>query len=178
MKSARKRLVQSFDAQVKADAKVLVLGSMPGVASLEAARYYAHPRNGFWPIMMHLLTACHLEAELPDYNERLAVLAQYKVGLWDVMQRCERTGSLDADIREDSIEVNDFVSLFQRCPNIQAVYLNGGKAAQSWRKYVGPQLSAENRKPRLIALPSTSPAHAAMSLSQKCAAWQCILEDL
>nr|HRM71210.1 DNA-deoxyinosine glycosylase [Thauera phenylacetica] len=125
-------LVRSFAPQFRADARVLVLGSMPGTASLAAAQYYAHPRNAFWPIMGALFGA---GPELP-YAQRLERLASAGVALWDVIGRCERAGSLDSAIAPASIEANDFAGLFAACPGIDHVFFNGAAAEAAFRRHV------------------------------------------
>ena len=99
---------EGFGPVVDAQCRVLVLGSMPGIASLEKHQYYGHPRNLFWPIMGELFGA-HPSL---DYSERLRHLLEHHVALWDVLKLCQRPGSLDADIVAGSEQVNDFHSLF------------------------------------------------------------------
>ena len=103
-------LLCGFDCVARADARILILGSMPGQASLQQSQYYAHPRNSFWYIMGELFAA---GPEL-DYAQRLQVLLEQRVALWDVVHRCQRKGSLDADIEQQSVEANDFLTLFDR----------------------------------------------------------------
>ncbi|RBG74422.1 DNA-deoxyinosine glycosylase, partial [Xanthomonas oryzae pv. oryzae] len=98
----KKRVNQGLPAHIRSDCRVLLLGSMPGVASLEAARYYAHPRNRFWPLMHALLG---LDAAA-SYASRLQALLDHRVGVWDVIGQCERRGSLDTSIVAASIVVN------------------------------------------------------------------------
>ncbi|QBL08060.1 DNA-deoxyinosine glycosylase [Rheinheimera sp. D18] len=146
-------------------AKVLVLGSMPGVASLKQQQYYGHPRNAFWPIMASLL-------QFPlslSYPERLARLQQQGVALWDVIGRCQRQGSLDSAIRAE--QANDFTSLFARLPQLRAIAFNGAKAGQSFQRRVLP-VAALPLGVSLLYLPSTSPAHASLSFQQKLIEWQ------
>ncbi|HRP67163.1 MAG TPA: DNA-deoxyinosine glycosylase [Thauera sp.] len=159
---------QSFPAVYRADARVLVLGSMPGEASLAAGEYYAHPRNAFWPIMGALFGA---GVELP-YAQRLERLTAAGVALWDVIARCVRAGSLDSAIAHDSIEANDFAALFATCPHIGHVFFNGAAAETAFRRHV--RLAPGIQRPRLTRLPSTSPAHAARSFEAKLTAWQCV----
>jgi TDG/mug DNA glycosylase family protein len=161
-------IVRSFAPIAAPDAEILILGSMPGVASLEAGQYYAHPRNAFWPIMGDLYGA---EPHLP-YAERIAALRSRRVAVWDVLQSCERTGSLDTAIRAEA--PNDFAAFFAAHPGIRTVGLNGGKAAASFRKHAADFLPEQARA---HLLPSTSPAHAARSLGQKCALWRAALLD-
>ncbi len=156
--------VQGFAPVARADARVLVLGSMPGVASLRQARYYAHPRNAFWPIAARVFG---FDPAL-DYAARLAALQAGGVALWDVLQACERPGSLDADIRADTLVANDFAAFLERHPGIARVCFNGAKAAALYRRHVLPGLDAGLE---YVALPSTSPAHAAASFEQKLAVW-------
>lgn len=155
--------VRSFPPISAPDAELLILGSMPGIASLEAGQYYAHPRNAFWPIMGNLFGA---GPGLP-YTERVAVLAARGVAVWDVLKLCVREGSLDAAIREEV--PNDFAAFFAAHPRIRRIGLNGGKAAASFRKYAARHMPAGAET---IILPSTSPAHAALSPAAKQAAWR------
>lgn len=160
--------VASFAPVFAADARVLVLGSMPGAASLAAGQYYAHARNAFWPIMGVLFAA---GAELP-YAERLLRLRAAGVALWDVIATCARPGSLDSAIVADSIEVNDFAMLFAACPQLRQVFFNGSAAEAAFRRHVPAQLRPATLQ--LTRLASTSPAHAARSFAAKLAAWQVV----
>ncbi len=159
----------SLAAVIAPDSRLLVLGSMPGAASLAAQQYYAHPRNAFWPIMGQLFG---FAADLP-YAERLMQLRARGIGLWDVLQSCERQGSLDSAIRAE--QPNDFASLLQQQPGIRALAFNGAKAAQSFRKLVLPSLQTQPL-PVLLNLPSTSPAHAALNQADKLRVWQQLCE--
>jgi len=163
-------LVRSFAPLFRADARVLVLGSMPGAASLAAAQYYAHPRNAFWPIMGALFGA---GPELP-YAQRLERLAAAGVALWDVIGCCERAGSLDSAIAPASVEPNDLAGLFAACPAIGHVFFNGTTAATLFRRHCPNQA----RPLPLARLPSTSPAHAGRNFADKLAAWQEVADAL
>lgn len=162
-------LAQGFPPVVAADARLLILGSMPGQASLAAHEYYAHPQNAFWRIMGELFGA---GATLP-YAGRLAKLQSAGVALWDVMAACERPGSLDADIVPGSVQANDFAAFFavNRC--IKRVFFNGAAAETAFRRHVLPTLGETGLA--LLRLPSTSPAHAALSYDKKLAAWSQII---
>ncbi|WP_421861793.1 DNA-deoxyinosine glycosylase [Motiliproteus sp.] len=159
---------QSFAPVIDAGAKLLILGSMPGQRSLEQQQYYAHPRNAFWPIMAELLG---FDVDLP-YNERLAQLTRHGIALWDVLAECRRPGSLDSSIVEQSIRPNDFAALLDLHPTIGAIFFNGAKAEQAFKRYVLPTLSDRQQQLTRQRLPSTSPAHAAMKLSQKKLFWK------
>ncbi len=163
--------IHSFPPVIDERARTLILGSMPGKASLAAGQYYAHPRNAFWPILLELLGA----PPGLDYPARLALLQMHRIALWDVLKLCTRQSSLDSDIVESSIQTQDFAALFQRYPAIERVFFNGAKAQASYLKYVAPGVN--DRAPRLIyaRLPSTSPAHAGLSFERKLAAWRSIL---
>lgn len=163
---------QGFPWVARADARVLVLGSMPGQASLAATAYYAHPRNVFWEIMGVLFGAGR---EL-DYDTRLARLAGAGVALWDVAHRCRRPGSLDAAIVRDSVEPNDFAALFRACPQLHTVCFNGGTAQELYRRRVLPLDPAAGRPLAYHLLPSTSPAHAALDFAAKLARWRVLAE--
>lgn len=163
-----------FPCVAASDAHVLILGSMPSVASLEAVQYYAHPRNAFWPIMGELLG---FDARLP-YAERLEALKNNRVALWDVAYRCIRPGSLDSNIDRDSIEPNDFAAFFQGHADIRAIFFNGTTAESLFRKLVLPTLSESIRNLPMQRLPSTSPAHAARDFTAKLAAWEVVRRTL
>jgi TDG/mug DNA glycosylase family protein len=153
------------------DASILILGSMPGQKSLDENQYYAHPRNSFWPIMFHLLDA----NKGLSYVQRKKLLKQNKIALWDVLESCYREGSLDSDIDHSTIKANDFESFFKNHHKIKTVFFNGSKAEQLFKKEVLKKaVLPENLK--YHKLPSTSPAHAAMSFDQKLNAWKVIRE--
>jgi TDG/mug DNA glycosylase family protein len=158
--------VRGFPPIEQKDARVLILGSMPGRESLVRQQYYAHPRNAFWPIvsmLYHLRGSC--------YEEKAQELAAQKVAVWDVLQACFRSGSLDSNIDDSTIVANDFCSFYASHPKISQVFFNGAKAEAVYRKHVLPQLSPDRAELPLMRLPSTSPAHAALSLEQKAKAW-------
>jgi TDG/mug DNA glycosylase family protein len=162
--------VQSFAPILGKHPRILILGSMPGIASLEAVQYYAHPRNIFWPIMADLFS---IDAET-DYARRIAQISEAPVILWDTLKRCERSGSLDASIKRDTVEVNDIPGLLSEFPGIRAVACNGATSANYFRKLVMPQISAEIEI-EMLPMPSTSPANAGMTFAQKLAAWRRLL---
>lgn len=162
-------LIRCFPPVAAADARLLILGSMPGKASLEADRYYAHPRNAFWRIMGDLLGA---GPDLP-YPERLEKLKAAGIALWDVIAACERDSSLDADIVGTTVRPNDFSAFFAVHRSIDRIFFNGATAETNFRRLVLPGLSGAER--RLLRLPSTSPAHAGMSYAEKLAAWSAIV---
>lgn len=147
-------------------ATVLILGSMPGVASLQASQYYAHARNAFWPIMGELFGA---GLDLA-YDRRLAVLTSAGVAVWDVLQSCVRFGSLDSAITDE--RPNDFATFLAENRGIAHVFFNGAKAEQAFTRHVLPTLPANGLA--LHRLPSTSPAHAGMSFERKLDAWQAV----
>jgi len=159
--------VSSFLPVARKDARVLILGSMPGIASLEAQRYYAHPRNAFWPILADI---CGFDREL-GYEQRLEQVQRAGIALWDVLASCARSGSLDSDIEAASIRTNDFAGFFASHPCVSHVFCNGGTAFQMFRKRVVPDLPEQCAELRVRQLPSSSPAHASMSLKQKRDAW-------
>lgn len=161
--------VEGFPPVVAPGARCLILGSMPGRASLLADRYYAHPRNAFWPIMGELLGA----GPAQPYEIRLQKLTAAGIALWDVIAACERPGSLDADIVGQTVRPNDFVGFLARYPEIDRIYFNGAAAEQAFRRHVLPRLV--ERPLRLHRLPSTSPAHAARNYADKLAAWSIIV---
>jgi len=157
-----------FAPVARPDARVLVLGSMPGRRSLEQCEYYAHPQNAFWKIMA-VLTGTLAVA---PYPQRLESMQAAGIALWDVLASCERHGSLDADISAES--TNDFSLFFSGHPHIRQVFFNGAKAEKSFRKFV---LDRQDLPPLIYTrLPSTSPAHAGMDFAAKLAAWRVIMD--
>ena len=159
-------LISCFPPILPRRPRLLLLGSMPGAASLARGEYYAHPQNAFWRVVSALTGA---EAEAP-YSRRIAALRARNIALWDVFAECERAGSLDSDIRNG--RRNDVAGLLARFPSIGAAGCNGGKALQIFRREVLPHLPPHRRAElQVIALPSTSPAHARMTPAQKRQAW-------
>lgn len=146
--------------------RVLILGSFPGVASLRAQQYYAHPQNQFWQILQALWPQ-HLLPSPDQYEQRCAWLLARGLGLWDVYASCERDGSLDSAIR--NAEVNDFAKLKAHCPKLQLIVHNGGESYKH-AKLVRSSLGADHFP--LVKLPSTSPANASWSVERKLTAWR------
>ncbi len=160
--------VTSFAPLSRPFAKLLVLGSMPGVASLTAQQYYAHPRNSFWPIMAHMAGFDAVDS----YAVRVEALTRAGIAVWDVLQSCVRPGSLDSAIQAGTRVPNDFAAFFRSHPGIRLVCFNGAEAQQSFVRYVLPGLPAADL--RYVRLPSTSPAHA-MAFDRKLAAWHAVM---
>jgi hypoxanthine-DNA glycosylase len=178
--------VQCFPPIVGRGARVLVLGSMPGAASLAAGQYYAHRDNAFWPIMAALCSPGSNRAGREDAASRVAApgasqaatyalrtraLRHRGIAVWDVLRRCVRPGSLDADIEAASIEVNDFAAFFARHRGIRAVFCNGSTAFALFRRRAMTQLRDQAVDLPVVRLPSTSPAHASLSRAQKLSRW-------
>ena len=165
--------VSSFPPQVGAGCKLLVLGTVPSLRSLEMRQSYAHPHNLFWPFMGVLYDA---GPELP-YAERIARLKAAGVGIWDVLKDCHRPGSLDSSIRADSAVPNDIPGLLEDYPTIRAIALNGGKAQQVFARRILPAIpSARSEALAILALPSTSPANASIPRDVKLDRWRVLLD--
>ncbi|MGY1488880.1 DNA-deoxyinosine glycosylase [Methylobacillus pratensis] len=160
-------LVHSFPPAITPGCRVLILGSMPGKRSLEMQAYYAHPQNLFWPFIAHIF---NIPPET-GYHERLRLLNQQHIGIWDVLKECIRISSLDGDIEEASIVANDFSALFTQFPHIRHIFFNGSKAEQAFRRHV---LKRQTIPAHLHyhKLPSTSPANASIKKEHKLAQWQ------
>ncbi len=165
--------IQSFDPIIGADPKIMILGSMPGVASLEAQQYYAHPRNAFWPIMAELFAV----QWSGDYARRVAQLRALPVILWDVLKSCSREGSLDTAIAAQDVEANAIPALLQQFPELALIAFNGATAERYFKRHVSSEIN-NRRAVQYVRLPSTSPAHASLSLEQKLAHWRVILQAL
>ena len=171
MPDARVR-VASFPPQVGAGCRLLVLGTVPSLRSLEMRQSYAHPHNLFWPFMGELYGA---GPELP-YADRIARLHAAGVGIWDVLKHCERPGSLDSSILAESEVANDIPGLLDAYPTIAAIALNGGKARQVFERRIAPEIRPDRRDGlAILALPSTSPANASIPRAQKVERWRELL---
>jgi hypoxanthine-DNA glycosylase len=153
-------MLEGLAPVIAPDARLVVLGSFPGAASLAAQQYYGHPRNNLWRLLSALWGEDLVALAYPD---RLAALRRHRLGLWDVYRGCEREGSLDSAIR--SPVPNDLALLTRLAPGLQAVAHNGAESARSRR--LTEALGVD-----VHALPSTSPANAAWSFERKLAAWQ------
>lgn len=154
---------RSFAPVVDGETRVLVLGSLPGEVSLAQGQYYAHRQNRFWHLMGDVIGVA-----LPgmEYEARLQALLDHRVGLWDVIAKAKREGSLDSRIRDHA--TNDLAALVAGLPNLAAVAFNGGTAAK-----IGMQTLAESRiSLDLVKLPSSSPAYAAVPYADKLRAWE------
>ena len=162
-------VVTSFAPLSRPDAQVLILGSMPGAASLRLQQYYGHPHNAFWKITGQILGF----DPTGSYAQRTAALLERKVALWDVLAACVRVGSLDSSIAAASMVPNDLAAYFAQHPRIRRVCFNGAKSESVYRRHVLPNL-AIGRVMDYVRLPSTSPAHAGMALADKLQAWQAI----
>ena len=154
------------------DARILILGSMPGRASLAAGQYYAHPRNAFWPIM-----GCLLDFDASrDYPARVDALKVGGIAVWDILDSCHRPGSLDSAIADDSLVANDLPGFLATHAEIHHVFFNGAKAESCFRRHI--KLTMAEPQNGFARLPSTSPAHAGLSFERKLEAWRAITRAL
>lgn len=156
-----------FAPLARADARVLILGSLPGQRSIAAQQYYAHPQNAFWKIMAELLGTGG------SYAQRCEALLQSRIALWDVLANSWRRGSLDADIHLATAEANDFGKFLAAHQDIELILFNGQKAAQVFQRRVLPGLACHGH--RFLIMPSTSPANAAVSYEDKLRLWRTAL---
>ncbi|WP_233828973.1 DNA-deoxyinosine glycosylase [Paraburkholderia sp. ZP32-5] len=154
-------MLRGFPPVIAANTHTLILGSFPGEASLAATQYYAHPRNQFWRLLGAVLDEPALH-EL-RYEERLACVLTHGIGIWDVLDACHRQGSLDSAIRH--AQPNDFASLREHAPVLKKVCFNGKTAGR-----FAPVIGAAGYQ--TLVLPSSSPAHAALSFEQKLLVWR------
>ncbi len=154
--------VSSFPPIISERSKILILGSVPGVKSLEMQQYYAHPQNQFWKIIFEIFE----EDFTADYQKRTEIIRKNNIALWDVIDTCEREGSLDTKIRNE--EHNDILKILREHPNIKAVFCNGQKSFKNLKKIFGKEAEI----PALV-LPSTSPLHT-IPLEKKLAEWKII----
>lgn len=155
---------KSFAPIVDEHSRILILGSMPGIKSLEQQEYYAHPQNRFWRLLALLLQ---------DYSAKQALLHKHHIALWDTLGYCERDGSLDSNIKNEA--PNAVVELAGELPHLQAVVCNGGKAGAAFKKYFAKKMP---ERVQVFYLPSTSPANARLRLEDLAEHWQVILQFL
>jgi hypoxanthine-DNA glycosylase len=165
MTATNSPLLTGLAPVIARDTRIIILGSFPGNASLAAQQYYAHPRNQFWKLVGALVGE---DLYSLPYDERLPRLLAHRFGLWDVLAACEREGSLDSAIRKPA--ANDFDRLHKLCPELETVGFNG----QASGKFAG---QFEQAGYRTVVLPSSSPAHMAMTFEQKLAVWRRLLDD-
>jgi hypoxanthine-DNA glycosylase len=158
------RKVRGLPPIVGNGARTLVLGSMPGVRSLELGQYYANPGNRFWRVAGHLLS---FDPRAP-YAARVEGMTREGVALWDVLASCRRRGSLDAAIEKGSERANDVAALLEAHPDIELIGLNGGTAARAFQRLVRHRLGGSCR---VVALPSTSGANASWTLDRLLKRW-------
>ena len=163
-------ICKSFKPSIDNNSKILILGSMPGVKSLEEQQYYAHPQNRFWKVMAFICNEPKLN-EL-DYNLKLKTLLAHNIALWDTIKTCKREGSLDSDIQNET--PNDIRKLLKLYPKIKTICLNGNKSYSAFKKYFPDLLEKYN----YLKMPSTSPANARYSLNKLIEEWYVISVNL
>lgn len=159
---------RSFLPVIDKNSKILILGSMPGVKSLDEKQYYAHPNNRFWKLIGLILNC--FEMEKLDYDKKLKILLENEFALWDVIKSCERKGSLDSNIQKET--KNDIEKLLKTY-NVKKIFLNGNKACNAFKKYF-PDILNEYK---CYKLPSTSPANAKYKLDDLYKIWHAALKE-
>ncbi len=155
---------KSFKPSVDNNSNILILGSMPGIKSLKAQQYYAHPQNRFWKVLGHICNEPKLH-EL-HYDLKLKILLKNNIALWDTIKSCRRKGSLDSDIQDEI--PNDIRKLLKKYPNIQTICLNGNKSYLAFKKYFPDLLELYT----CYKMPSTSPANARYNLEKLISEWK------
>jgi hypoxanthine-DNA glycosylase len=155
----------SFEPIASPSATILILGTMPGIKSLELGQYYGHKQNNFWKILFTIFQ----ENPTDNYQTKKGILLKNNIALWDVLKYCDRVGSLDSAIKNEI--TNDFDTFLKQHPKIKTIFFNGQKAAAFFKKYI--KISDDYK---LITLPSTSPANASKSFDSKLSEWKIILE--
>jgi TDG/mug DNA glycosylase family protein len=166
--------IEGFPPIASGEPNVLILGSMPSVTSLQKQQYYGHAKNAFWPIMAELF---NFDRHL-SYFQRTQILTDHRIAVWDVLQKCQRHGSLDANIAWESIQINNFELFFDQYRLIKRVFFNGGMAESVYKKHILPELPSRFRYLQYMRLPSTSPANASLNFKEKLEAWRVILQPV
>lgn len=159
---------RSFLPVIDKNSKILILGSMPGVKSLDEKQYYAHPNNRFWKLIGLILNC--FEMEKLDYDKKLKILLENEFALWDVIKSCERKGSLDSNIQKET--KNDIEKLLKTY-NVKKIFLNGNKAYNAFKKYF-PDILNEYK---CYKLPSTSPANVKYKLDDLYKIWHAAFKE-
>lgn len=152
--------IYSFPYFIDSNTKVLILGTMPGAMSLEKQEYYAHPRNHFWKIICTLFDALPIPV---NFEEKIKILKENKIGIWDVLENCERKGNLDIHIKNH--KENDFENLFKQFPKIRNIIFNGKQSHAFFIKKFGKIEGITYH-----VMPSTSPANT-MTFENKLKIW-------
>ncbi|MFZ2168498.1 MAG: DNA-deoxyinosine glycosylase [Methylococcaceae bacterium] len=166
--------IDGFAPIVSANARVLILGSMPSEASLLKQQYYGHHRNAFWPMMSALFG---FDPEF-CYQRRKEMLMENGIAVWDVMQSCSRSGSSDSNIKLATIRINDLAGFFAEYKCIKQVFFNGKMAERVYQQRILPVLKHRFSYLEYHCLPSTSPAYASLKLEQKIEAWKVIKQPM
>ncbi len=156
-------VTHTFGPVFDAHSKILILGSVPSVKSREQQFYYGHPQNRFWKV----ISAVFDESVPVTIEEKKAFLLRNRIALWDVVESCDIIGSSDSSIR--NVKANDMETILGEA-DIRAIFVNGGKAYELFVKYCGQYVRKD--KPRLVKLPSTSPANAAWSYDRLQSTWK------
>ncbi|MEM9424956.1 MAG: DNA-deoxyinosine glycosylase [Spirochaetota bacterium] len=169
----------SFPPIVPAQADILILGSMPGIRSIKDKQYYAHPQNAFWPMLASIYASHLKEEELEKwkqgrhhqiaFRQKHRLLEQAHIALWDALSSCQRQNSADHSIRNASC--NPIADLVKRT-GIRNILLNGRKSSALFHKNITPDSGF-----RVFTLPSSSPAHAALTFQEKLKIWKATLEN-
>lgn len=155
--------IDSFKPLIDENSAILILGTMPSVKSLEGQEYYGNRQNAFWPILFGVVE----EEVTEDYEQKKQLLVRYKIALWDVLQSCEREGSLDSKIKGE--RPNDIKGLLIAYPALKTIVFSSQKAAQYFKKYIGMIEGIT-----FVTMPSPSGANARMSLQEKLNHWKTI----
>jgi TDG/mug DNA glycosylase family protein len=159
--------VFSIEPIIGRNPRIIILGSMPGIISINAAQYYANPRNLFWTVLADLFS---IDIDC-SYESKVQQMEELPIILWDTLKACHREGSLDSKILSANIEANDIGALLKQFPTVQAIAFNGGASAKYFDRLVKPQLS-KDLSVELFKMPSTSPANAGMKQQQKLEIWR------
>ena len=170
MQNLQKQNGKSLLPNIDEKSEILILGSMPGIKSLAKQQYYAHPQNRFWKLMWKFCNTDNLD-EL-KYKDKLRFLLKYKIALWDVIQSCDRNGSMDSNIQNEI--PNNIPDLLKQFPNIKVICLNGNKSYSAFKKHF-PKLQEQYN---CYKLPSTSPANAVYKLENLYKEWSVVLSKI
>ncbi|NOY66630.1 MAG: DNA-deoxyinosine glycosylase [Gammaproteobacteria bacterium] len=166
--------IYGFPPVATRESRILILGSMPGIRSLEENQYYAHKQNSFWIIIEALFG---INSAL-EYEQRIRLVSEHGIAVWDVLKECIREGSLDSSIEAGSVHANDFELFLQQHKKIKCIFFNGARAEQEYKKHVLPILPERFNAINYYRLPSTSPAHASITRQEKIEQWKIIKQCL